>query len=136
MDHEPKPCIDLCQMGLLPAKWRAQSHQCTQEGRSELRSCGQAEEPAKIINEDKAPVNLGEEVVEDPQEQGRHSAPVELSTCHAVGAHLVDPPFVVQLCDLETPVLGQDFDPSVGLSDVRFQQDPLAVLGGPLPDGE
>ena len=66
VDHEPKPGVDLCQMSLLPAKGRSQTHQCAQESRGELRSRGQAKEPTEIIDEDKAPVDLGEKVIKDP----------------------------------------------------------------------
>lgn len=58
---------------------------------------------------------------------------VKLCTCHTIGAHLVDPPFIPSSGYLVLPLCRQYFDPQMGLGHVGLQQQPLVVLGWPVP---
>ena len=61
-------------------------------------------EPSKVIHKDEPPVDCRKHCVDNPKEECCHPSPVELGACHAIGAHLVDPPFVTNLGHLESPV--------------------------------
>ena len=60
-------------------------------------------------------------------------AGIELSACHAAGAHLVHPPLIIILRRLVLPVVLGDLDAPVRLSDVRFKERPFRISVRPDP---
>ena len=121
VDLEAQPSIDFRQCGLLPTQGASKGQKEGQKKTSRLRRGGCAEEPAEVVNKDEAPVHLGKGGIAQTEQERCHPTPIELCARHAIGAHRVDPPFVVQLCNLESPLIRQDLDPPVGLGDIRFQ---------------
>ena len=121
VDLEAQPGVDLRQCCLLPTQWASKGQKEGQKKTSRLRRGGCAEEPAEVVNKDEAPVHLGKGGIAQTEQERCHPTPIELCARHAIGAHRVDPPFVVQLCNLESPLIRQDLDPPVGLGDISFQ---------------
>ena len=72
-------------------------------------------------------------VIHQAEEQSCQPLTVKLCTCHTIGAHLVDPPFIPSSGYLVLPLCRQYFDPQMGLGHVGLQQQPLIVLGWPVP---
>ena len=77
------------------------------------------DQDGEVVHEDERPVDLGEGVVEEPQEQDRQPAPEVLGAGHFVGAHLVHPNSVLDGGCLVEPISWEDFDPSVGLGHIQ-----------------
>ena len=72
-------------------------------------------------------------VIHQAEEKSCQPLTVKLCACHTIGAHLVDPPFVLSSGYLVLPLCRQYFDPQMGLDHVGLQQQPLVVLGWPVP---
>ena len=72
-------------------------------------------------------------VIHQAEEQSCQPLTVKLCACHTIGAHLVDPPFIPSSGYLVLPLCRQYFDPQMGLGHVGLQQQPLVVLGWPVP---
>ena len=87
------------------------------------------------------PVHLREDVVQESEHQGCLSSPVQLCRGHAVRAHSVDPPPVLDAGHLVFPILREHFYAPVSLGDIRFEDDegfPLCrrlPRSGPFPEG-
>ena len=94
-------------------------------------------QPGKIINKNEAPINFRENCVGEPEQEGRHMAPVKLGTGHAISADRINPPFVPKLGNLVAPLLEQHFDASMSLGDVSFEKNPFLsrVRKAPGPAG-
>ena len=69
------------------------------------------------------PVHLGEDVVQEPEHQGCLPPPVQLCRGHAVRAHSVDPPPVLDAGHLVFPVFREHFNTPVGLGDICLEDD-------------
>eukprot|EP00435_Cladocopium_sp_Y103_P070769 s366_g36.t1 len=88
---------------------------------------------ARVIHKDKAGIDLGEEVVEEPEDQRCQAAPVELGTRHTIGAHFVDPPFLLKFCHLISPIFGEDLECAVCFGEIRLQENPLLAWWWAVP---
>ena len=69
------------------------------------------------------PVHLREDVVQESEHQGCLSSPVQLCRGHAVRAHSIDPPPVLDAGHLVFPVFLEHFYAPVGLGDIRLEDD-------------
>ena len=133
VNDKPQPSVDLRKDCLLPTKRGSQSQENPQQCRCKPWCVGHSENPTEIIHKDKSPVHLREQCIEDPKEQGSHPAPVQLSTGYAISANFVDPPLLVNLCDLVFPTWSENFYSPMGLGNICFQQQESRVFIGPVP---
>ena len=81
------------------------------------------------------PVHLREDVVQESEHQGCLSSPVQLCRGHAVRAHSIDPPPVLDANHLVFPVFLEHFYAPVRLGDIRLEDDegfPLCRRRSPL----
>ena len=89
------------------------------------------------------PVHLREDVVQESEHQGCLSSPVQLCRGHAVRAHSIDPPPVLDAGHLVFPVFLEHFYAPVGVGDIRLAKIPPsspkrsvpALLSGPSAPG-
>ena len=79
------------------------------------------------------PVHLREDVVQESEHQGCLSSPVQLCRGHAVRAHSIDPPPVLDAGHLVFPVFLEHFYGCVRLGDIRLEDDEGFPLCRRLP---
>ena len=124
------------QRGLSSSNWagsprnpRRNPQQC----RCQPWCVGCSKDPTKVIHKNKSTVHFRKQGIKDSKQQGSHPAPIQLSTGYAISTHFVDPPLLVNLCDLVLPTGSENLDSPVGLGYICFQKQESRVFVGPVP---
>ena len=115
--HEAQPSVGRANCSLLPTQRATNRHQEEQDRSWEpSRSHPQRQSPSLKM-----------------WYTSRHPAPIDLGTRHTICAHLVDPPFIAQTGYLVFLFFRKDFDSTVCLSYISFEEEPFLSLGWPFP---